>query len=57
MTGDFAADVRLLEDVHRLQQERLVNSQIRDEFFDFVPPREFREHWIEIVQRMTNLVD
>ena len=36
MTRDFAADVRLLEDVHRLQQLRVIKPDGRGECFDFL---------------------
>ena len=55
---DLAADPRLLEDVHRLQQQRLLRARSRAATAAKLRlAREGREHGIEIVQRVADLVD
>src|SRR5262249_35261010 len=57
MTRNLAADIRLLEDIHRLNEIRVVKSDGLGHLFDLFTPREAIEDRIEIVQRVTYLVD
>src|SRR5687767_12468154 len=57
MTRYFAADVRLFEDVHRLQQQRLVKTEHGGEFPYIRIAREATKHGIEIVKSVSDLVD
>jgi hypothetical protein len=57
MAADFAADARLLEDVHRLQQQRLGDAQPRHQPGKRRLAREVLEDRVEVVQRMADLVD
>ncbi len=57
MTGNFAANARLLENVHRLQQQRVSDAEISYELFDFGCARKVVERWIQIVERVADLVD
>ena len=57
MTRYFAADVWLLKDVHRLQQQRLVDAELGDQLADFGGAGELAEDWIEVVQCVTDFVD
>jgi hypothetical protein len=36
MASNFAADVWLLEDIHRLQQQRLLDPKVLSQLLDFV---------------------
>ncbi len=53
----FAADVRLLEDVHRLVQQRLLDAELDGELVQLRVVRERLEDRIEIVHRVPDLVD
>lgn len=55
--GDLAADQRLLEDVHRLQEQRPLDPEARDQLGQPRIAREPREHRVEIVERVADLVD
>jgi hypothetical protein len=57
MADHLAADPRLLEDVHRLQQQRRNDAEPRDQRRELRPAREAREGRIEVVQGMADLVD
>ena len=57
MTGDFAADARLLEDVHRLQEQRLGDAEIGYQLFDCRRARELIKHRIKVVQRVADLIN
>src|ERR1051325_4316717 len=57
MTSNFATDARLLEDVHRLQQQRTFDSQIGNDFPYFRSARKLIEDRIEIVKRVADLID
>src|SRR5215510_2183216 len=57
MTGDLAADVRLFEDVHRLQEQRLGESQTGADRRQPGLPRKGVEDRVEIVQRVPDFVD
>ena len=57
MAGYFAANSRLFEDIHRLQQQRILDSKIGNEMLDRIRARELIEHGIEIVERMSNLIN
>src|SRR6266542_788002 len=57
MTRHFATDARLLEDVHRLQEQRVGNAEIASKLFDFRRSRKAVKDWIEIVQRVADLVN
>ncbi len=53
---DFAADERLLEDVHRLHEPRIDDAEIRDEPGHAGRPREAIELTIEIVHPVADLL-
>src|SRR6185437_10056700 len=57
MAGHFAADARLLEYVHRLQQQRTFDSQIGNDFPYLWSARKLIEGRIEIMKRVANLID
>src|SRR5207245_8765081 len=57
MAGHFAANARLLEDVHRLQQQRFGDVEISYELFDLSGAREPVKSWVEIVQRVADLIN
>src|SRR5690242_6504756 len=57
MTRNFAANVWLLEDVHRLEQVCVCQSERAGDFFYFWTARELVEYRIEVVQRVTDLID
>ena len=57
MAHHFAADVRLLEDIHGLKQQRLRQPQARDQFGQGRLPGEALEDRVQVVQRMADLVD
>ena len=54
--ADLAADMRLLEEVHRLQQQRLAEAQRPRQLGQARLARDAVEDGIEIVQRMADLV-
>jgi len=56
MARHLTADVRLLEDVHRLQQERIDHAEIRCHVGKCRSSAECIELGIEVVHRMTELV-
>jgi hypothetical protein len=57
MTRNFTADVGLFEDVHRLEQVTVFETDGGGELFYFLVAREAIENRIEIVQRVSDLVD
>jgi len=57
VTGDLAADERILEDVHRLYQERLLDPEIGDHSGERRIPGEPRERRVEVVEGVADLVD
>ena len=56
MTGDFTADMRLLEDIHRLQQQRLAHADVVCNCSQFGCATKRAEHWIKVVHGMAELV-
>jgi len=57
VAGDFTADVRLLEDVHRLQQQRVAHADVTRNRSKLRRAAERVEHRIEIVHRMPEFVE
>src|SRR2546428_4881842 len=57
MASDLAADIRLFEDVHRLQEQRLDVTQTGADPRHFRLPRKGVEDRVEIVQRMPDFID
>ena len=57
VTADLAADPRLLEDVHRLQQQGLGDAELGHQRGQRRLAREALEDRVEIVQRVADLVD
>src|SRR5262249_32603125 len=57
MACDLAADIRLFEDVHRLQEQRLGVTQIAADRRQPRLPRKGVEDRVEIVQRVTDFID
>src|SRR6185503_16650124 len=53
----LAADMRLFEDVHRLNQQRLIDTQLANQALDLRRPRKLTEGGIEIVESVANLVN
>lgn len=53
----FAADVRLFEDIHRLQKHGIFHADRRRDVFDLLTAREALEDRIEIVKCVSDLVD
>jgi hypothetical protein len=57
MADHLAADSRLLEDVHRLQQQRFCQADRVCDRGQSGIAREPGEHWVEIVKCVTDLVE
>src|SRR5215510_13922234 len=57
MACDLAADVRLFEDVHRLQEQRIGVAQIAADRRQPRLPRKGVEDGVEVVQRMPDFID
>lgn len=57
VTRYFAADARLLKYVHGLQQQRRAQAQGRGQLSDLRCAGEFIENGIQIVKRVSDLVD
>src|SRR5262245_56472345 len=57
MACDLAADIRLFEDVHRLQQQRLGVTQLAADRRQPGLPRKGVEYRVEIVQRVPDFID
>ena len=57
MTRHLTADVGLLENVHRLQQQGVLKSESSGQLFNLLIAREAIEYGIEIVKCMSNLID
>src|ERR1700752_4298326 len=57
MTRHFAADVRLFEYIHRLQEQRIPDSEPPCYFLHLLTTREAIEDRIEIMQGMSDLID
>src|SRR5215207_9830652 len=57
VTSDLTADAGLLEDVHALQGERVVEPEVARHLRQLGGEGEAFEHRIEVVHRMTDLVD
>src|SRR5215510_10606914 len=57
MAGDLAADIRLFEDVHRLQDQRFGVAQIAADRRQPRLPRKGVEDLVEIVQRVPDFID
>ena len=56
MTGDFTADMRLLEDIHRLQKQGLAHANVVCNCGQFGRATKRAEHWIKVVHGMAELV-
>ena len=57
MAGDFAADLRLLEDIHRLQEQWLFNTEVGNQLSYGRGTGEFAEDRIEFMKRVPDLVN
>src|SRR6266480_3239279 len=57
MASHLATDVRLFEDVHRLQEQRSHNVEVRYQLPDFSGARKLVEYRIKIVKGVSDLVD
>src|SRR5215475_2167521 len=57
MAGDIAADIRLFEDVHRLQEDRLGVTQIGADRRQLRLSRKGVEDRVEVVQRVPDFID
>src|SRR6266576_3692656 len=57
MTGDFAANFRLLEDIHRLKQQWLFDPEIGNQLPYDRGTREFAEDRVKFMKRMPDLVN
>ena len=57
MAVDLAADVRLLEDVHALHGQRIVEADVGGDLGELAGVAERLEHRVEVVHGVTDLVD
>ncbi len=57
VADDLAADFRLLEDVHGLEQQRQGDAEVAHQLGQSRPARERFEDRIDVVERMADLVD
>ena len=56
VAGNFAADVWLLEDIHRLQQQRLLDAKVLSQLLDFVAAGKLIKDRIQIMERVPDLI-
>ena len=57
MNVDLAADPRVLENVHALNNQRFGQPEVRRQTFHLGRPRKTVEHGVEIMQRMSDFVE
>src|SRR6266850_2596109 len=57
MTSYFAANLRLFEDIHRLEQQWLFDSQVGNHLSYGQGTREFAEERIAFMKRMSDLIN